>query len=327
MWEEKMISNIKKINFPIKCLCIFSMALIMTMALLIESSFAVSDGKMFDSPEQAVEAAVSAIRINNEKDFMEIFGSEGKELFTSGDDVSDQNGREKFVEFYDEKNALVTEGTNMVLEIGKEAWPFPIPLVKNGEQWFFNTELGKEEILNRRIGRNELDTIQTCLAYVDAQREYSMDDADNDGKNQYAQKFVSDPDKKNGLYWEVKEGEDRSPLGSFASQASSEGYVRDKKAKRTPYHGYYFKILKEQGKNAAGGAYDYVISEQMIGGFAMVAYPAEYGNSGIMTFVVNHDGIVYQKDLGDDTTEMSNKMKKFDPDKSWTKAGDINTAE
>lgn len=292
----------------------------MTMAILVESSLAASDGKMFASPQEAVDAAVMAVRDNNEKEFIAVFGSEGEELFSSGDPVSDQEGRERFLKAYEEKNSLVAEGENMVLEVGKDAWPFPIPLVKSGEEWFFDTIQGKGEILNRRIGRNELDTIQTCLAYVDAQREYAMKDPDGDGKSEYAQKFVSDPGMKNGLYWKTEEGEERSPLGAIAAQASSEGYTRDKEAERTPYNGYFFKILTAQGDKASGGAYDYLVDGKMIGGFALIAYPAEYGNSGVMTFIVNYDGVVYQKDLGPDTKMIADQMDAYDPDASWQEA-------
>jgi hypothetical protein len=179
---------------------------------------------------------------------------------------------------------------------------------------------GKEELLNRRIGRNELNTIQTCLAMVDAQREYAMKDRDSDKVREYAQKFMSTKGKKDGLYWEVKEGEKQSPLGSLAAQAVQEGYASKKPGdKPSPYHGYFYRILKAQGKNAPGGAYDYVVNGNMIGGFALVAYPAEYGASGIMTFVVNHDGVVYEKDLGKETGKIAKAMTKFDPDKTWKK--------
>jgi hypothetical protein len=179
---------------------------------------------------------------------------------------------------------------------------------------------GKEEILNRRIGRNELNTIQTCLAMVDAQREYAMKDRDSNKLLEYAQKFRSSPGKKDGLYWEVKEGEEQSPLGPLAAQAVQEGYKERKPGDNpTPYHGYFYRILKVQGKNAPGGAYDYVVRGKMIGGFALVAYPAEYGASGIMTFIVNHDGVVYQKDLGKETGKIASAITKYDPDKTWEK--------
>jgi len=210
--------------------------------------------------------------------------------------------------------------------VGKDDFPFPIPIVKKGQLWFFDTQAGKEEILNRRIGRNELSTIQACLAYVDAQREYARRDREAGSLMEYAQRFASSPGKKDGLYWETKEGESPSPLGPLVAQAVKEGYKKKEDEKQAkgqtliPYHGYYYKILKAQGNNAPGGAYDYVVKGKMIGGFAMVAYPAQYGVSGVMTFVVNHDGVVYEKDLGKETEKIASAMKKFDPDKTWKKA-------
>jgi len=193
--------------------------------------------------------------------------------------------------------------------------------VKKGNQWFFDTKAGKEEILNRRIGENELSTIQTMLAIVDAQREYAMKDLDGDGILEYAEKFRSDAGKKDGLFWVTKEGEEPSPLGDLVAGARAEGYTKaGTKDKPMPLHGYYFRLLKAQGKNAAGGAFDYVVKGQMIGGFAVIASPAKYGNSGVMTFLVNHDGVVYQKDLGKNTEKAAKAIKKFDPDKTWVKA-------
>ena len=221
---------------------------------------------------------------------------------------------------YDEKNRLATEGENTILIVGKQDWPFPIPLVKKGQSWVFDTEKGRQEILNRRIGGNELFTIQACLAVVDAQREYAMKIHDNDksGLLEYAQKFVSDPGKKNGLYWEVKAGEPESPLGPIMTQIKSEGYEKKPSGAPVPYHGYYYRILTAQGKDAPGGAYSYLVKGKMIGGFAVVAYPAEYGNSGVMTFIVNHDGKVFQKNLGKNTATVAKSMKEYNPDKTWT---------
>ena len=233
--------------------------------------------------------------------------------------MEDRAVRERFLKAYEAKNALIPDGdAKAVLQIGTEEWPFPIPIVKKGEKWFFDTKKGKEELINRRIGRNELDTIQTCLAYVDAQREYAGKDRDGDGLFEYAQKFVSTPGKKDGLYWEAKPGEEESPFGDLFARATREGYKKTSN-KPIPYHGYFFKILKAQGKNAPGGAYDYLVNGRMIGGFAMVAYPAQYGVSGVMTFVVNHDGIVYEKNLGKNTAKIAQAMKLFDPDKTWRK--------
>jgi hypothetical protein len=193
--------------------------------------------------------------------------------------------------------------------------------VKRGEKWSFDTRKGKEELINRRIGRNELNTIQVCLAYVDAQREYALKDRDGDGLVEYAQEFRSDRGKKNGLYWDVKAGEAQSPLGPLFAAAREKGYSpKAAGGKPVPYHGYYYRILTGQGKNAPGGAYDYVVKGNMIGGFALVAYPAQYGSSGVMTFIVNHDGVVYQKDLGKSTEKSAVAMKLFNPDQTWKRA-------
>ncbi|MBS1127590.1 MAG: hypothetical protein H6Q93_1579, partial [Nitrospirae bacterium] len=277
--------------------------------------------KGFASAEEAVKAAMAAVKSDNNKEVLAIFGPEAKELIYSGDPVEDKQRRERFIHAYDQKNSLNKEGDKMVLSVGEKDWPFPIPLVKKGNQWFFDTKAGKEEILNRRIGENELSTIQTMLAIVDAQREYAMKDLDGDGILEYAEKFRSDAGKKNGLYWITKEGEEPSPLGDLVAGARAEGYTKaGTKDKPMPLHGYYFRLLKAQGKNAAGGAFDYVVKGQMIGGFAVIASPAKYGNSGVMTFLVNHDGVVYQKDLGKNTEKAAKAIKKFDPDKTWVKA-------
>ena len=275
--------------------------------------------KTFKSSEEAAKSLMDAVKSNDTKQLLAIFGPAGKDLVSSGDEVADKAGREQFVKDYEEKSNLEKETDNKVaLVVGNREWPFPIPIVKKGETWVFGTMAGKEELLNRRIGRNELDTIQTCLAYVDAQREYAMKDRDSDKVREYAQRFGSTKGRKDGLYWEAKEGEEQSPLGSLAAQAVREGYKGRKPGdKPSPYHGYFYRILKAQGKNAPGGAYDYVVNGKMIGGFALVAYPAEYGASGIMTFVVNHDGVVYQKDLGKETGKVASAMTKYDPDKTW----------
>ena len=276
--------------------------------------------KGFATPEEAVKAVITAMRNNNDKELIAVFGPSAKDLIFSGDPVADKQRRELLLRKYDEKNSLVPEKGAMVIVIGKDDWPFPIPLVKKENAWFFDTDKGREEILNRRIGDNELNTIQTLLAVVDAEREYAIKDLDGDGVPEYAQKLMSDPGKKNGLYWKTKEGEDPSPLGEFVADARAKGYTRNEsKQKPIPYHGYYYRMLKAQGKNAAGGAYDYVVKGKMIGGFAVIASPAKYGNSGVMTFLVNHDGVVYQKDLGKNTEKAAKSIKKFDPDSTWKK--------
>jgi Protein of unknown function (DUF2950) len=277
--------------------------------------------KTFKSPEEAVKGLMDALKSNDTKEMLAIFGPAGKEIISSGDAVAEKTERERFAKACEEMNKLEKETDNKVtLVVGKNEWPFPIPIVKKGESWVFDTVAGKEELLNRRIGRNELSTIQTCLAYVDAQREYAMKDRDSNKLLEYAQKFRSTKGKKDGLYWEAKEGEEQSPLGPFAAQAVREGYGGKKPSDNpVPYHGYFYRILKAQGKNAPGGAYDYVINGKMIGGFALVAYPSEYGSSGIMTFIVNHDGTVYQKNLGKETAKIASSMTKYDPDKTWEK--------
>jgi hypothetical protein len=294
-----------------------AMAVMMTLA---GNSFAALKQKSFATAEEAVTALITAARNNDNNEMLSILGADSKDLISSGDSVADKQRRENFLANYDEKNKLVREGKSAILIIGKNDWPFPIPIVKKGETWFFDTKQGKEEVLNRRIGENELYSIQTCLAIVDAQREYAMLDRDGDNLHEYAEKFASDPGKKNGLFWETKEGEAPSPLGQLLVQAKAEGYSKKDKKGPVPYHGYYYRIIKAQGKNAPGGAYDYVIRGNMIGGFAVVAYPATYGNSGVMTFIVNHDGVVYQKNLGKDTDKTAKAMTRYDPDKTWEKA-------
>jgi hypothetical protein len=273
----------------------------------------------FASPEEAVKALVEALKSGDAKAVEAIFGPGSRDLLSSGDPVADKAARERFLSRYGEKNRLEVTETKATLNIGNDDWPFAVPLVKKEGLWYFDTKQGKEEILARRIGQNELSAIQFCLAYVDAQREYALKDRDGDGLLEYAQKFGSDKGKRNGLYWKVKEGEEQSPLGPIAAAAQNQGYSK-KGEKPQPFYGYYYRILTGQGKNAPGGAYDYMAKGNMIGGFALVAYPAKYGSSGVMTFIVNHDGVVYQKDLGRNAEKTAQAMKLFDPDSTWKKA-------
>jgi hypothetical protein len=232
--------------------------------------------------------------------------------------VADRHDREFVVQAYEEGHGLVMSGeTKAVLEVGTDHWPFPIPLVKREAGWSFDTQAGKEEILNRRIGNNELAAIEVGRAYVDAQREYYLRNPTHSALFHYAQKFLSAKGQRDGLYWATKEGEELSPLGPRVAGARGEGYSRGKGGKPVAYHGYYYRILKAQGPDAPGGAYDYVVHGKMIGGFALVAYPASWANSGVMTFIVNHDGIVYQKDLGPDTAALAGAMRQFNPDGTW----------
>jgi Protein of unknown function (DUF2950) len=274
----------------------------------------------FKSPEAAVDALVAALKANDERGLVALFGPESGKLIGSGDATADQAERAKFVAAFQEAHKIDRQGdAKAALNVGKDDWPLPVPIVKRGDAWRFDAKAGQNEILNRRIGKNELYTIQVLLAIVDAQREYSSEDRNGDGRLEYAQRFMSQTGKTDGLYWPASQGRPESPLGPLAATASREGYKAES-GKRTPYHGYYFRILKGQGKDAPGGAYSYVAGGGMIGGFAIVAWPAKYGSSGIMTFMVNQDGVVYEKNLGPNTAAEAEKIKTFNPDKSWRKA-------
>ena len=298
--------------------------LICALALLVAVMFqgtalaAKQKQKTFSTPEMAVEELVKALRDGSEKELLAIFGPGSEPLISSGDKVDDRERREEFVRLYGEANRLEPAGDKKrIVHAGKNDWPFPIPIVKVGESWRFDTKQGKEEILHRRIGENELGAIQTCLAIVDAQREYAAVDRNGDGLLEYAQKFASTKDKTDGLHWEVKPGEKPSPLGPLVAKARGEGYMKGEKP--APYNGYFFRILTAQGKSARGGAYSYLVKGKMVGGFSVVAYPATYAVSGVKTFIVNHEGVVYEKDLGPKTMKQAMTMKLFDPDRTWEK--------
>jgi hypothetical protein len=276
----------------------------------------------FATPEAAVAALAEALRAEDRAKLEALFGSDCRDLFDSGDDVADRNTWRKFVKMYDARHRLdrTVEDTAVVC-VGEEDWPLPVPVVRDGDRWLFDGEEGKEEILNRRIGKNELAVIQVCLALVDAQREYVLTDWDGDGVLEYARKFRSEPGRKNGLYWKAEEGGPKSMLGPLFEAAVAEGYGKvAATGKREPYHGYFYRVLEKQGPDAPGGELEYVVREDMIGGFAFVAWPADYGSSGVVTFIVNHDGTVYQKDLGDDTAKLAESMQAFNPDGTWKKA-------
>ena len=277
----------------------------------------------FASADAAVNALVVALRADDTKQLNTILGSDADALLSSGDQVADSNGRAAFLALYDEKHALhqtdKDDPDSMTLDVGNTDWPMPIPIVKGDDGWFFDTEAGLDEILSRRIGRNELYTIQVCLAIVDAEREYAVKDYAGTGWREYAMKLRSDPGKKNGLYWETKPGEPESPMGDLVAEASEQGYNVGANPEPRPFHGYFYKLITSQGAAAPGGELDYMAQGHMIGGFAVVAWPAEYGNSGIKTFIVSHHGHVYEKDLGDDTASIARDMKTFDPGPGWEK--------
>jgi Protein of unknown function (DUF2950) len=276
--------------------------------------------RRFTTPDEAMTALLNAIKTNDRKALVDMLGVDGRSLVSSGDAIADRNAGQRFGAEYDQAHRIEAGGGKLVLHVGKDDFPFPIPLVPDGPEWRFDTQAGKEEILNRRIGRNELDTIQVCLAYVDAQRDFYSEDRNADGLREYAVRFASTPGKRDGLYWPTKPGEPESPLGPRVAQARGEGYRKGDGRAPVPYHGYYYRILTAQGPAAADGAYDYMAHGRMIGGFALVAYPAQWGNSGVMTFIVNHEGVVYEKDLGPDTAAIARAMKLYNPDSTWKKA-------
>jgi hypothetical protein len=268
----------------------------------------------FTNPDDAASALAAAVKSGAKQDMLKVLGADGEDIIDSGDDVADADARGKFVAAYDARHSVKVDGKKATLIIGGDDFPFPIPLVHNKTGWEFDTDEGRQEILYRRIGRNELDTIKTSLAFVDAEDEYADKDR-GDGVGVYAQRIVSNPGKKDGLYWPSDNND--SPLGQLAADAYAEGYRGGNEPQ--PYHGYYYRILTQQGASAPGGAMSYIVKGKMIGGFALLAYPADYGNSGVMTFIVNHAGAVYQKDLGEDTAARVKSMTSFDPDKTWTK--------
>ena len=275
----------------------------------------------FPSADAAVAALVAAARADDLKTMQAILGPGSEELISSGDSVADNLGRDKFVAAYEQKHSLAASTADiMILHIGTADWAMPIPIVKQGKSWGFDLGQGKQEVLNRRIGRNELHVLDVIDAYVDAQHEYASKDCSGGGKVEFAQRFISSPGSRDGLYWETSEGEKQSPLGPLLARAAQEGYAA--KDNLSPFHGYYFKILKEQGEHAEGGAYPYVVNDKMILGFALLAYPAEYGNSGVMTFMVNQEGIIYEKDLGEKTRSLAEAITVFNPDESWQEVKD-----
>jgi hypothetical protein len=272
----------------------------------------------FESPESGVTALVEAVKANDQALMISILGPHSGKLISSGDEVADAQNREKFIEAYGQAHKIVLEGdTKAALVIGADEWPLPIPLVESHGKWRFDSAQGKKEILARRIGANELAAIKTCLAIVDAQREYAEQDRDGEGVPHYADRFASTPGKRDGLYWETNADEPPSPLGPLLAAAASEGYTKSAQTPLAPYHGYYYRILTGQGPDARGGAYDYIVNGKMIGGFAVLAYPARYGASGIMTFMVGYDGVVYEKNLGKKTAELAAEITRFNPDATW----------
>jgi len=272
--------------------------------------------KTFSSAEEACKALAAAAQSSDEKAMLDLLGPDGKQIVSSGDAVEDAENRANFARKFQEMHRWMKEPDGKTtLYIGAENWPTPIPLVKKGSQWYFDTDAGKQEILYRRVGRNEMSAIRVSEELVAAQKEYySMQ------QGTFAEKIFSDEGQHNGLYWKVSSSEPQSPIGPLVAAAVAEGYVKGQAGPPTPYHGYYFHVLTRQGKNAPGDAKNYIVNGKMTEGFAFVAYPAEYRSSGVMTFLVNEDGVVYQKDLGDKTSVLAKAMKEYNPGSGWQKA-------
>ena len=263
----------------------------------------------------------NAVKANDQATLLALFGSNGNSILHTGDDVADQKMGEAFVARYDQMHRVVQEPDGTVtLYVGAENWPLPIPMVKNSSgAWYFDTTAGKTEILQRRVGTNENDAIEILYGLVDAQKDYASEPRDGEATKHYAQKFLSDDGKQNGLYWKTNDNDPPSPIGPLLVEAASQGYKSTQEGKASPFHGYYFRILTKQGAAAKGGALDYLVAGKMTRGFAFVAYPAEYRNSGVMTFIVDKDGVVYEKDLGAQTGELAAAMDSYNPDKTWNR--------
>ena len=278
--------------------------------------------KQFATPQQAAEALIQAAESYDVSALLEIFGPDGKDLISSADPVQDKNRAEAFAARAHEKNAVILDPKNKsraILSVGNDEWPLPVPMVKKNGTWYFDSKQGRDELLFRRIGTNELDAIQVCRGFVEAQEEYASEVHDDSGINQYAQKIISTPGKRDGLYWQNEDGTPGGPIGEAVARAIVEGYSA---AGGSGYHGYHFKVLKGQGPAAPLGQLDYVIEGLMIGGFALVAVPAEYRVTGVKTFMVSYNGIVYEKDLGTDSLNIVKNMERYNPDKTWHRTDD-----
>jgi len=306
------------------CRLVLSMGVLWILSAGVVRAEEASGQKTFAKPDEALRALVAAARKDDSAAMLAILGPNSDQVLSSGDPIADAADRKWFMGASSKRTSFEKVNDNtMIAQVGNEAWPFPIPLVKSGDTWRFDTAAGAAELLNRRIGRNEITAISVARAYVDAQREYAAKDRTGSGVGVYAQKVASEPGKHDGLYWEETSPADRSPLGPLVADASTEGYSpRQGGEAPRPYHGYFYRILTAQGAAAPGGAKSYIKDGQMIGGFALVAYPAEYHSSGLMTFIVGPQGVVFQKDLGEKTAELGKAMTEYNPDDTWTPARD-----
>lgn len=282
---------------------------------------AAAQARAYSSPEQAADALAAAWRHGARREILAALGPDAARLIDSGDPVADREAWGRLTAAYDAAHRLETEGADKaVIVLGKEAWPYPIPLVRQGQGWRFDVKAGAQQIIDRRIGRDELNAIEVCHAYVEAQREYAARDPIGDGVHDYARRVASVRGKRDGLYWPAAAGEAESPLGPLAAAAEAEGFGVASAEGRAPFHGYFYRVLTRQGKNAPGGAKDYLVKGRMTGGFALVAFPAVYGDSGVMTFIVDRDGVVFQKNLGPNSGAIARAMSEYDPDGTWAPA-------
>jgi hypothetical protein len=305
-------------NRPCALAAVVLPALLMCVAGIALASARKSRGEAFASKQDAAQALIQALRGNNDAALMEILGPDAKNIVSSGDPVADKAAKSRIASAYDQMHRFVaTSDRHVFLYVGAENWPLPIPLIQHSGKWYFDTAFGKQEILARRIGRNELDAIQVCEAIVQAQHQYMSQVQTGEDTAQYAQKILSDGAKHDGLFWKTAPGEPASPLGPLVASASAQGYRRTGAGKPAPYHGYIYRILKQQGPHAPGGTQSYVQDGKMTKGFAVLAYPAVYRASGVMTFITAQDGVVYQKDLGSETSTIAPSIKSFDPDSTW----------
>lgn len=312
-----MSSNVTRERFIRTAVLSLSLA---SLTCAMTTAPASAEQASFTSPQAAVDALVESLRSYDKNAVVRVLGPDGRDLISSGDAVADTSARERFISAYDEWHEIRRLGDGpTILYLGPDDFPFPLPLVEAVGRWRFDTAAGVEEVLDRRIGANELAVIEVLKAYVDAQREYAETDRDGKGA-QYARRILSQDGKRDGLYWPTNDGEPESPFGPLVAEARSEGYTPGKAA-RAPYHGYLFRILTAQGKDADGGARDYVVGGRMIGGFALIATPASYGNSGVKSFMVSQDGKVFEKDLGEETRRVSERIASFDPGEGWEPVG------
>ncbi|MBM3116098.1 DUF2950 domain-containing protein [Jeongeupia naejangsanensis] len=306
---------------PAKHLASFKLVAGLIAAILLAAPAIAATVGRYTTPDAAAAALHTAVQSGKQAAMLQVLGSQARPLIDSGDPVADRYSREQFTTAYQAHHDIEHDtGDRATLVVGDNRWPFPIPLRKLKGQWQFDAAAGREELINRRIGQNENATIQAALAYVDAQQEYFGRDPERTGLLHFAQRLVSTPGKRDGLYWPTGETDEASPLGPLFADAAQHGYGKKVSQARSPYYGYYYRILSAQGPNAKGGAYDYMAKGKMLGGFALVAWPAKYGVSGVLTFIVNQDGTVFEKNLGSDTASLAAKMARYDPDSSWKPA-------